>query len=62
MRKVGKALIRETSVTERNHAIVVTLHGKFMELHLKGTRERYTLSYDAALSCAAKISVSNGGK
>jgi hypothetical protein len=54
---------RETAAFERGRAIVLTLHAKFMTLRLKGTRESYTLPYDAAFSLAAKQSLMlNGGK
>lgn len=60
MRKIGKKLIRETAARERGRAIVLTLHPKFMTLHLKSTREAYNLDYEAAFSLAAKHSI--GGK
>lgn len=63
MRTIERTLTRETAVSDKGRPIVVTIHARYMTLRLKGTREAYTLPYDAAFSLAAKQSfAANGGK
>lgn len=63
MQKIERVITRETAAFEKGRAIVIVLHPKFVTLRVKGTRESYNLTYDAAFSLAAKQSLSvNGGK
>ena len=46
---------RETATQFRNLPVVVSLHPSYMTFRLKGTRTSYSLPYDAAYTCAAKL-------
>ena len=63
MKTISRPITRETAILDRSRPIVITIYPRFMKLHLKGTRESYTLGFDAAFSLAAKQSMDmNGGK
>lgn len=49
-----KPVSRESAIIDRGRALIVTLHPRFLEVRRKGTRESYTVSYDACLALAAK--------
>jgi hypothetical protein len=52
--KSDSPLTRETGFMDRGRALLVTLHPRHMEMRFKGTRRRWSLSYDAALWVAVK--------
>ncbi len=54
MTKLTKPVSRESACLERGVPLIVTLHPRFLEVRRKGTRQRYTISYDACLWLAVK--------
>jgi len=52
--KPDSPLTRETAFIDHGKPLLVTLHPRHMEMRFKGTRQRYTLAYDAALWLAAR--------
>lgn len=50
-----KPIVRETGAFERGFPIVVTLHPRYMELRVKGTRTAVVVDYEAALDLGRKL-------
>lgn len=51
----GKYLQRETANVHRGCALCIELHPGFLAIWPKGTRERYTIGYEAIFSRAALL-------
>lgn len=49
MTQLTKPVTRETLSRDRGKPLIVTLHPTYLELRAKGTRRRYTLTYEACL-------------
>lgn len=49
-----RLITRETDVWDRGKPLVVTLHPTFVELRFKGTRQKYTDTYESMLWRASK--------
>jgi len=47
--------VRETDVNERSSAIVVSLHPRYLTIHLKGARESLDVPYGAILDLGRKM-------
>ena len=45
---------RESAAFDRGRPLIVTLHPRHLEVRPKGTRRRYTISYEACLWLAVK--------
>ena len=50
-------ITRETTTWIRRRPLVIELHADYMLLRTKGTREQYSISYDAIFWSAVKKSV-----
>lgn len=50
----SRPVTRETEASDRGRKLIVTLHARYIELRPKGTRQRYTMPYDAILWLAIK--------
>jgi hypothetical protein len=49
-----KPVSRESACLDRGRPLIVTLFPRHLEVRPKGTRQRYTISYDACLWLAVK--------
>lgn len=49
MTQVLKPVTRETLSRDRGRNLIVTLHPTYLEVRPKGTRRRYTLTYEACM-------------
>ena len=54
MTKLTKPVTRESACMDRGIPLIVTLHPRHLEVRPKGTRQRYTIGYDACLWIAVK--------
>ena len=54
MVKFGRTIVRETAASERGRALLIELHPAFLVIRLKGTRQRWALSYTSIFWCAVK--------
>lgn len=54
MTKLTKPVIRESACLDRGIPLIVTLFPRHLEVRPKGTRQRYTIGYDACLWIAVK--------
>ena len=54
MTRITKPVSRESDALDRGRPLIVTLHPRHLEVRPKGTRQRYTISYDACLWLAVK--------
>jgi hypothetical protein len=52
-----KPVVRQSACQDRGVPLIVTLHPRHLEVRPKGTRQRYTLGYDAILWQAVKRAV-----
>jgi hypothetical protein len=52
---------RETNISEKGRALIVTLKGSTIELRFKGLREKLLLDYEVAVACARKVSAREAG-
>jgi hypothetical protein len=52
--KAESPVTRETSFIDRGRALIVTLHPRHFDMRFRGTRTRWTVSYDACLWLAVK--------
>ena len=55
MTRIGRPILRETAVRERGRPLLVELHAGFMALRLKGTRQRWPISYESVFWSAVKL-------
>jgi hypothetical protein len=64
MTKLSKPVTRETAILERTAPIVVTLHPRYIEVRLKGTRmeDAVNVPYDAVLSLGRKMRMRATGR
>jgi hypothetical protein len=54
MTKITKPVTRESACLERGIALIVTLHPRILEIHIKGTRHKYSIAYDKCMWLAIK--------
>ena len=54
MTLLTKPVTRESACMDRGKPLIVTLYPRHLEVRPKGTRQRYTISYDACLWLAVK--------
>lgn len=54
MTLLTKPVSRESAAMDRGKPLMVTLHPRHLEIRPKGTRQRYTLGYEAILWLAVK--------
>jgi hypothetical protein len=52
--KLTKPVTRESAATDRGVPLIVTLHPRHLEIRAKGTRRRYSVSYEACMWVAIK--------
>jgi hypothetical protein len=45
MIRISRTIVRETAATERGRPLLIELHPGFLAIRLKGTRQRWPLSY-----------------
>lgn len=57
MTKIERPLLRETAALERGRPLLIELHPGFLVLRPKGTRQRWSISYDAVFWTAVKAAV-----
>lgn len=57
MTLLTKPVSRESAATDRGKPLIVTLFPRWLEIRPKGTRQRYTIGYEAALWLAVKRQV-----
>lgn len=55
MTTIRRVIQRETKNTHRGRPLCVELHPGFLAVWRKGTRERYTISYEAIFSRAGLL-------
>ena len=49
MTRLTKPVTRESAALDRGRPLIVTLHPRHLELRPKGTRKRWTISYEGCL-------------
>jgi hypothetical protein len=54
MTRLDKPVTRESAVFDRGRALIVSLHPRHLEIRPKGTRTRYTASYDQIMWLAVR--------
>lgn len=54
MTLITTPVTRESACVDHGKPLIVTLHPRHLEVRPKGTRQRYTISYDACLWLAVK--------
>jgi hypothetical protein len=54
MTHLTKPVSRESASMDRGVPLIVTLHPRHLEVRPKGTRQRYTIGYEACLGIAVK--------
>ena len=54
MTRITKPVSRESAAVDRGRPLIVTLYPRHLEVRPKGTRQRYTISYEACLWLAVK--------
>jgi hypothetical protein len=47
MQKITRCLVRETAVSDRGRPLLIELHLGYVIFRLKGTRQRYSMDWDA---------------
>lgn len=52
---------RETTVSEKGRALIVTLKGGELEFRFKGLREKLILDLEVAVACARKVAFREAG-
>ena len=50
-----KPVVRETDVFERTSALIITLHPRYLVVHLKGQQEALNVPYGAILDLGRKM-------
>lgn len=59
MTQLNKPVTRETLSRDRGRPLIITLYPTYLELRAKGTRRRYTLTYEACLWQSIKRELEN---
>lgn len=54
MTRITSPVTRESAAFDRGRPLIVTLHPRHLEVRAKGTRRRYSISYEACLWLAVK--------
>ena len=49
MTKLTKPVTRETAILDRGVPLIATLYPRHLEIRLKGTRQKWIISYDACM-------------
>lgn len=57
MTKIERPLLRETAAVDRGRPLLIELHPGFLVLRPKGTRQRWSISYQAVFWMAVKTEV-----
>jgi hypothetical protein len=47
MQKITRCLVRETAVSDRGRPLLIELHPGYVVFRLKGTRQRYSIDWEA---------------
>ena len=55
MTRIGRPIVRETAARERGRPLLVELHPGFLAFRLKGTRQRWPISYESVFWSAVKL-------
>lgn len=47
MQRITRCLVRETAVSDRGRPLMIELHPGYVVFRLKGTRQRYSIDWEA---------------
>ncbi len=54
MQKITRCLVRETAVSDRGRPLLIELHPAYVVFRLKGTRQRYSIDWEALYRLAQR--------